>query len=119
MRLLVATLTLTAAGLLAISPDQAQTPPASESPVRHPPTPEETQQIMQSAFGAMVPMMGKMAEAVINAQLRVAALPATAESIATFKKNLLDELLKKGFKPDQAMQIVLATPIPSANVGGK
>jgi len=50
----------------------------------------------------------------IEAQLKFAALPDTADRIATFKKNLYESLLKKGFTASQALQIVVATNAPSA-----
>jgi hypothetical protein len=88
----------------------------AQTPAERPrPTPEETQKIMDSALGAMGPVMGRMAEAMIEAQLKIAEKPETADSIATFKKNLYDALVKKGFKPGDALQIVLATGLPSAS----
>lgn len=87
----------------------------AQTPAERPrPTPEETQKIMDSALGAMGPVMGRMAEAMIEAQLKIAEKPETAESIAIFKRNLYDALVKKGFKPAEALQIVLATGVPSA-----
>jgi hypothetical protein len=74
---------------------------------------------MDATMGAMVPMMGRMTEIIIEAQLKVAERPETAERIAAFKKNLYDALLKKGFKAEQAMQITLATAPPSAAPSGK
>ncbi|HEV2702046.1 MAG TPA: hypothetical protein VGV09_10475 [Steroidobacteraceae bacterium] len=58
--------------------------------------------------------MGRMAEARILAQLKIAEKPETAESIAAFRRNLYDALLRKGFKPAEALQIVLATGLPAA-----
>jgi hypothetical protein len=83
------------------------------------PTPEQMQQIMQATMGAMVSVMGPMTDAVIEAQLNAAARPETAERIAAFKKNLYDALLKKGFTPAQALQIVLSTAPPSATPSTK
>ena len=77
------------------------------------------QKEMDTAMGAMVPMMGRMAEVMIEAQLKAAARPETAISIATFKKNLYDELQKKGFTPEQSLQITLATALPAAGPMGK
>jgi hypothetical protein len=99
-----------AALMLATAGALAQTPPD-----RPRPTPEETQKILDNALGAMGPMMGRMAEAMIQAQLKIAEKPETADSIATFKKNLFDSLVKKGFKPGDALQIVLTTGLPSAS----
>ena len=78
------------------------------------PSPEDMQKIMDATMGAMVPMMGRMTEVTIEAQLKVAERPETADRIAAFKRNLYDALLKKGFSGEQAMQITLATSPPSA-----
>lgn len=92
----------------------AQTPKA--------PTPEEMKQLMQASmqasFGAMVAVAGPMTEAAIQAQLAVAAKPETAQRLAAFKRNLYDELLKKGFDAQQALQIVIATSAPSTGTLG-
>ena len=81
------------------------------------PSGEEMQKSMEAAMGSMVPMMGKMTEVTIEAQLKLAVMPETAERIATFKRNLFEQLQKKGFTPAQAMQITLATPVPSGSTG--
>ena len=52
------------------------------------PSPEEMKQIMEMSMGAMVPMMGKMTEVMIEAQLIIAEKPETARRMAAFKKNL-------------------------------
>jgi len=83
------------------------------------PSPEQVRQTMQNTMGAMVSVMGPMTDAVLEAQLITAAKPETAERIAAFKKNLYDALLKKGFNGVDAMQIVIATPAPSASPGTK
>jgi 4-hydroxy-3-methylbut-2-en-1-yl diphosphate synthase IspG/GcpE len=92
-------------------PSQAQRPQA--------PTPDQMKQMMQATMGAMVNVMGPMTEAVIEAQLEQAAKPETAERIATFKKNLYDALLKKGFSAARAFQIVLSAAPPSASPATK
>jgi hypothetical protein len=83
------------------------------------PSPEEMKQIMQASMGAMVSVMGPMTEAMIEAQLATAAKPETAERVATFKKNLYDALIKKGFKPQDALQMVISTSMPGAMPGAK
>ena len=83
------------------------------------PSPEELKQIMEASMGAMVPMMGRMTEAMIDAQLRTGEKPETAARIASFKKNLYDALVKQGFSQDQAFQIVLNTSLPSATPSSK
>ena len=83
------------------------------------PSPEEMKQLMEMSFGAMVPMMGKMAEAMIDAQLRVAEKPETAASLAAFKKNLYAPLIKQGFSRKEAFDIMLNTAVPAAMPGMK
>ncbi len=87
------------------------------------PSPEQMRQVMQATMsatmGAMIEAMGPMTQAVIDAQLAAAARPETAERIAAFKKNLYDALVKQGFQPAQALQIVVATAPPSATPSGK
>jgi hypothetical protein len=80
---------------------------------------EEMKQAMESSMGAMAPMMGKIAEASIEAQLSAAEKPDTARRIAQFKKNLYDALLQQGFSKDRAFSIMLNTPLPSASGGMK
>lgn len=84
---------------------QAQSPPK--------PTPEEMQKMMDST-SATYPMLARMTEVQLEAQLKVAERPETAERIAAFKKNLFDALRRKGFTPEQSLQIINATPVPSA-----
>ena len=94
------------------SPDCRALPP---KPAR--PAAEEMQKSMEAAMGSMVPMMGKMTEVTVEAQLKIAVMPETAERLATFKRNLFEQLQKKGFTPAQAMQITLTTPLPSGSTG--
>ena len=112
---------LSASALAQSAPSCAdgQQPSDCKSQTPKPPRPsaEEMQKSMDAAMGSMVPMMGRMTEITIEAQLKLAAMPETAERIAAFKKNLFDQLQKKGFTPSQALQITLSTPLPSANVG--
>ena len=91
----------------------AQQPPATTAQPQQP-NPEQVKQLMQATMGAMVAVMGPMTEVVIEAQLNAASKPEAAEKLASFKKNLYDALLKKGFDPQQALQIVIATAPPSA-----
>ncbi len=88
-----------------------------QSPKPSRPSAEEMQKSMDAAMGSMVPMMGRMAEVTIEAQLKLAAMPETAERIAAFKRNLFEQLQKKGFTPAQALQITLSTQLPSAIAG--
>ena len=93
--------------------------PASAQQAQQPPSPEQMKQIMQATMGAMVSVMGPMTEAVIESQLAMAAKPETAERIAVFKKNLYDSLVQKGFKAQDALQIVVATSAPTASPSTK
>jgi len=43
--------------------------------------------------------------------------PETAERLATFTKNYHDALIRKGFTPAQALQLVIGQGMPS--LGGK
>ena len=86
---------------------------------RHPPSPEEMQKMMDATFGAMVPMMARMTEVMIEKQLEIGQRPETATQIAAFKKNLFDALQKSGFTREQAMQIVLTTSLPTATPTSK
>ncbi|MDB5756069.1 MAG: hypothetical protein JWR56_2497 [Massilia sp.] len=81
---------------------QAPTPPR--------PTPTEMLQMTDAS-------MERALETQLNAQLKVAERPETAERIASFKKNLFDSLRKKGFTAEQSMQIVIAMPLPSIASG--
>jgi hypothetical protein len=82
------------------------------------PTPEEIQKMTDST-GAMTIMMGRMVEVQVEAQLKVAERPETAERVATFKKNLFDALRRKGFTAEQSLQIMNSTSLPSTVTGGK
>ena len=65
---------------------QTPTPPKPYSP----PSPEEMRKMTDASMETMVPMMTRMAEVTIEAQLRIAEKPETATRIARFKKNLLN-----------------------------
>ncbi len=107
--------TITLALVLAATVACAAEPAAEKST----PSPEEMQQLMEASFGAMVPMMGKMAEVTIDAQLKIAEKPETAARLAVFKKNLYDALIKQGFSKQDAFQIMLQTSVPAALPGMK
>jgi hypothetical protein len=92
---------------------------AQNTPQQKQLTPEEMQKLMDATMGAMVPVVGRMTEVMLEAQLKVAEKSETAERVATFKKNLYDALLKKGFTPEQSMQITLTTALPSASPSSK
>jgi len=79
------------------------------------PSPEEMLRVTDSATAANLATLERTTEAQLNAQLRVAERPETAERVASFKKNLFDALRKKGFTAEQAMQVVVSTPLPTVS----
>ncbi|MBC7453741.1 MAG: hypothetical protein H7335_08545 [Massilia sp.] len=83
------------------------------------PSPEDMQKMMDSSMVSMLPILGRMTEVHLEAQLNVAARPETAERIATFKKNLFDALRRKGFTAEQSLQMVNLTALPAAAQSGK
>ncbi|MGZ5181640.1 MAG: hypothetical protein ACXWC6_17560 [Ramlibacter sp.] len=101
---------------------QGVQPPMQVPRGPQPPSPEQMRQVMQGAMqasmSAMVQSMGPMADAVIEAQLNAAARPEAAERLATFKRNLYDALLRKGFTAQQALEIVVATGVPGVATPG-
>lgn len=90
---------------------------AQEKP--HQPSPEEMRHQMEAAFGAMAPMMGKMMEAMIEAQLAVISRPESAEKMAQYVKNFYEALIKQGFTKEEALKIVTSISIPSASLSTK
>lgn len=110
MKKLIVALTV----LLATTPALAQ-----ETGGEKQPTPEELKQIMEMSFGAMVPMMGQMTEAMIDAQLKIGAKPDTAKKVAQFKRNLYNELVRQGFSKKEALDITINTSLPAAMPGLK
>ena len=83
------------------------------------PSPEEIRQQMEVAFGAMAPMMGKMMEAMIEAQLAVISKPESAEKMAQYVKNFYEALIKHGFSKEEALKIVTSISLPSASLSTK
>lgn len=81
------------------------------------PSPQEMQQLMGAMMNGMSPAMAQMTEMMIQAQLNVAARPETARAVATFKRNLYNQLQDHGFSEQQAMQITLTTQLPGAQAG--
>jgi hypothetical protein len=76
------------------------------------PAPEEMLRMADSSTAATLATLERTVDAQLNAELKLAERPETAERIATFKKNLFDALRKKGFTADESLKIVLATPVP-------
>ena len=73
------------------------------------------QQLLRTTMGPMVSIMGPMTSAMIEAQLAIAVKPETAARIAAFKRNLYQALLQRGFNNEDAMQIVITTPLPGTS----
>lgn len=122
MRPIIATLLSAGIAICGVQSTQAQPmQQKADQPVqqRQVPSAEEVQKIMSATMGAMIPMMGKMTEAIIEAQLTVADRQSTADRLATFKHNLYEALVKKGFTSDQALQITIATAPPTAAPSSK
>jgi hypothetical protein len=100
--------------LMLSAPCAAQTSSSSSSS-----RDEEIRRMMESTANPVVPSAARMADAVLDAELRFAERPDTANRIAAFKRNLYEALMRKGFTAEQSMQIVLQTPVPSAAAGGR
>ena len=92
-----------------------QSPLPQQAPAQKaPPSPEEVKKMMEMSMGAMVPVMAKMADGMIEVMLQRGEDPATARRMARFKKNLYDALVKEGFTIEQALAIMESTAIPTA-----
>jgi len=104
---LVIALSLGALSTLSIAQTTTSTPPPSARD-------EEIRRLMESTSNAMVPSAARTADAVLDAELKFAERPETAVRVASFKRNLYEALQKKGFSAEQAMQIMLHTPLPSS-----
>lgn len=74
---------------------------------------------MAQMMEPMLPMMSRMMEATIEGQLKAAEKPETAKRIARFKRQLYEALLSQGFAKDEALQLVIHTPPPSAPMASK
>jgi hypothetical protein len=83
-------------------------------PQRQPPSPEEMRKMMDASMGAVVPMMAKMTDAMLEVILKKGEEPSTAQRIARFKRNLYEALLKEGFSKQQALLIAASSSIPAA-----
>jgi hypothetical protein len=104
--------------VLALSLAAASAVAGAQNAQKSPPVPN-AQANVNAAMESMLPMLEKMTDATIAAQLNAAAKPETAERIAAFKRNLYDALRKKGFTTAEALQIVLSTPLPGGQTSTK
>lgn len=96
---------LTLSTLSALCVAQPSTPTSSRD--------EEIRRMMESTSNSVLPSVARTVDAVLDAELKFAERPDAAVRIAAFKRNLYDALIKRGFTADQAIQIVLNTPLPS------
>lgn len=69
-------------------------------------TAKELQQLMG-------PMMNTVTSTTLETTLRTMAKPENAELAATYTRNYYDALLRQGFTPIQALEIVTAAPLPA------
>lgn len=74
---------------------------------------DETFGMMDEFMG---PMMGRMAEAMLDRTLTVLSRPETAERLATFTRNYFEALVRHGFTEEQALRLTAAVGFPM--VGG-
>ena len=113
------TMLAVAAMLLTLPAFAQQDAAGSPGPTRDEQIRKMMQPTMNPSVNAAAAMMVPATEAIIEAELNLAALPETAQRIASFKKNLFDALRKSGFTPEQAFQLTLATGLPSASPSAK
>lgn len=92
---------------------------ASTTTPKPQPGADEMKKVMDATFSAMVPMMVKMTEGVLETTLAVAEKPETAKRLAKFKRNLYLALLEQGFTKEEALAIVLNTQPVSASPSTK
>lgn len=92
---------------------------AAQEVAKPKPSPDEMKQAMEASMGVMAPMMARVAELTLQAQLNMAENPETARKMAAFKRNLFDALLKQGFSREESFSIMLATQPPSVASFGK
>ncbi|HBS05718.1 MAG TPA: hypothetical protein DEA96_12180 [Leptospiraceae bacterium] len=79
---------------------------------------QEMKEAMAETMEAMVPAMKAMMKAMLEAQIELAREPETARSMAAFKRNLYESLIKEGFSEEEALQITISTSLPSAGYSG-
>jgi hypothetical protein len=86
----------------------AQQPAKSDSVVR------QAQQMQAQMMQSMAPMMQQMAVLSLEGTLKALAKPENAQLLAEFTKNYYDALIKSGFTPEQAIQIVIGVGLPKS-----
>jgi hypothetical protein len=97
-----------------VEPPKIAVPPAKHEAVKPPPpSAQDLQHSTQNYLASMAPMMAQMNAVMLEGFMVEIAKPETAERLATFKKNFYDSLRKKGFTHKEALDIVIATPLPT------
>lgn len=76
-------------------------------------TPDQEQQMLQQNMNLMIPVLGQMMKAMMQAQLDILSDPKTAEALAIYTKSYYDALIKKGFTKEESLSIVMHMGIPS------
>lgn len=113
---LVVILSMITASSIAAEPRQDQSARPAVSHKQNVPSEQEMKKAMEATYGAMVPIIERMADAIIESRLNAGAKPETANRIAAFNKNLYDALIRQGFSKDEALQIMVSTPLPVASL---
>ncbi|MET0855435.1 MAG: hypothetical protein ABWY27_01685 [Telluria sp.] len=94
-------------------------PAGAQSTAPSRPTPEDLLRMTDASTASTLAMLERVGESQLNAQLKMAERPETAERIATFKKNLFDALRRKGFTAEESFQIMASTPIPAVSTSAR
>lgn len=68
----------------------------------------------QKQMKAMTPMFGNMARGMMQGRFAALAAPETTQQLARFARSYYEALVAEGFTKDEALQIVIAVGIPSA-----
>ena len=81
--------------------------------------PDSTQRRMQQIQSQMGPMIQQAATNMLEATLIAMAKPENAALLADFTRNYYEALIKRGFTPEQALQIVIAAGAPRGTIPGR
>lgn len=72
---------------------------------------------MMGMMGQMAPMYESMTRAMVEGTLKAMVEPENIERMALFSRRYFDALVKQGFTPGQALQIVAGVGMPAARLG--
>jgi len=100
---------LAAALLLFGSAAHAQQPAKPDTAAQR-----RAQQQTAQMVDMMGPMMQQVAVSTLEGTLTAMAKPENAALLADFTRNFYDALIKRGFTPEQALQIVIGIGLPRA-----